>query len=84
MLQVLDILHILFNHFKESLHDDVSMFNIKTYCPPERYDKTNLTATTDGSANRPGHRGAISLHEDKAGRHVHTMAVTLSALVASI
>lgn len=46
--------------------------------------KTVSKATTDGLVNRPGHRGANTLHEDKAGRPVHTMAVALSAFVASI
>jgi hypothetical protein len=55
------------------------MFNIKTSCQPKRYINTNPAAITDGSVNHPGHRGADLLHEDKVCRHVHTMAVTLSA-----
>ena len=47
------------------------MLNLKTYCRSKRYDNINLRATTAGSANRPGHRGAMLLHEDKDCRHVH-------------
>ncbi|MFP4622200.1 MAG: hypothetical protein ACLFM7_12880 [Bacteroidales bacterium] len=60
------------------------MFNIKTFSQSKRYVKTNSRATTDGSANRPGHRGANTLHEGKAGRQVYNMAVVLSAIVASM
>jgi len=46
------------------------MYNLKTYCRSVKYDKINLKATTAGSGNRPGHRGAATLYEDKVFRHV--------------
>jgi hypothetical protein len=46
------------------------MYNQKNFSQPNRKDN-NLKAATAGSANRPGYRGALPLHEDKACRHVH-------------